>query len=129
MKPSLRAPEFWWRRHSARGYALAPLGVLYGRIAAGRMKAVGVAADIPVVCVGNLVVGGAGKTPVALEVAEFCRRLGLKPGFLSRGYGGSVEGPVLVSPSAHTAAEVGDEALLLAADAPAVVSGDRVSGA
>lgn len=88
----------------------------------------GFAPDIPVICIGNLVVGGAGKTPVALEVAELCRKLGRRPGFLSRGYGGSVEGPVIVSP-ALTAADVGDEALLLAAQAPVVVAADRVSGA
>jgi tetraacyldisaccharide 4'-kinase len=124
-----RAPDFWWRPHSLEGFALAPLGAFYGRIAEKRWDMPGVGVGIPVVCVGNLVLGGAGKTPTALEVANICRRLGHLPGFLTRGYGGSEAGPVLVSVDAHTARDVGDEALLLARHARTVVSADRPSGA
>jgi tetraacyldisaccharide 4'-kinase len=85
--------------------------------------------DVPVICSGNFVVGGAGKTPTALQVAYTCRQLGLKPGFLTRGYRGSEAGPVLVAPGAHTARDVGDEALLLGQHAATVVSADRGSGA
>src|SRR5687768_2665376 len=98
-----QAPDFWWRRHSLAGYALAPLGAAYGRVSGRRMQGSGIAMEIPVICVGNLVVGGAGKTPTALEVARFCRRLGLNASFLSRGYRGAEAGPVLVSTTAHTA--------------------------
>jgi tetraacyldisaccharide 4'-kinase len=124
-----RAPDFWWRRHPVAGLALAPLGVIYGQISSRLMARPGVTLDVPVICVGNLVVGGAGKTPTALEVASVCRKLRLNPGFLTRGYGGHERGPLCVSVGIHTAAEVGDEALLLAQFAPTVIAADRPSGA
>jgi tetraacyldisaccharide 4'-kinase len=123
-----RAPEFWWHRHPA-GLALAPLGAVYGQISGRLMARSGVTVEVPVICVGNLVVGGAGKTPTALEVASVCRKLKLNPGFLTRGYGGRERGPLCVSVGIHTAAEVGDEALLLAQFAPTVIAADRPSGA
>lgn len=124
-----QAPEFWWRRRSLTGALLAPLGLAYGRIAARRMYAGGVSVGVPVICVGNLVMGGAGKTPTALAVAGHCRELNLKPGFLTRGYRGREKGPLLVLPGVHRAEDVGDEALLLAQSAPTVVAVDRVAGA
>src|SRR4051812_8267589 len=81
-----RAPDFWWRRRGVAGYALAPLGMLYGRVAGRRMEQLGASVGVPIVCIGNLVLGGAGKTPTAIEVAEVCSRLGLAPAFLTRGY-------------------------------------------
>lgn len=126
---SLRAPDFWWKRRSAAGYALAPFGSLYARVAERRLAGPGITVGVPVICVGNLVLGGAGKTPTALEVADVCRRLQLRPGFLSRGYRGREAGPVIVNAAAHTAEDVGDEPLLLAQYAPTVVAVDRASGA
>ena len=93
------------------------------------MSGTGVSVGIPVICVGNLVLGGAGKTPTALAVADVCRNLGQRPGFLSRGYRGRETGPVVVFPAAHTAVDVGDEALLLAQHGPTVGSVDRPIGA
>jgi tetraacyldisaccharide 4'-kinase len=127
--PLFRAPDFWWRRHDPVGYALAPLGLLYGRVSERRMQGAGTYAGVPVICIGNPVVGGAGKTPTALAVAHACRQLRLNPGFLTRGYRGSQTGPLAVSTAIHTARDVGDEALLLAQDGPTVVSVDRPSGA
>ena len=90
----------------------------------------GVRLDVPVICVGNLVVGGAGKTPTALEVASVCRKLKLNPGFLTRGYGGTrTRAALRLRRRVHTAEDVGDEALLLAQFAPTVVAADRPSGA
>jgi tetraacyldisaccharide 4'-kinase len=123
------APRFWWRRHSLFGYALAPFGLAYGRISGRRMIGTGTAIDIPVICIGNLVLGGAGKTPTALAIAKVCRQLGLEPGFLSRGYRGTQSGPLIVSTTLHNAGAVGDEPLLLAQHAPTVVAVDRVAGA
>jgi tetraacyldisaccharide 4'-kinase len=77
-----------------------------------------------VVCVGNLTLGGAGKTPVAREIA---RRLGAH--VLARGYGGSQAGPMRVDPAAHSAADVGDEPLMLAGDLPVWIARDRAAGA
>lgn len=84
---------------------------------------------LPVICVGNFVVGGTGKTPFAIELARVLRADGLTPGFLLRGYGGRSKGPLLVDPQRHDAEDVGDEALLLAAHAPTVISSDRPAGA
>ncbi len=125
----LRAPKFWWRRRSLAGTALRPLAALYSKVSSRRMGQPGVSIEVPVLCVGNVVLGGAGKTPTALEVANVCRSLGLNPGFLSRGYRGAETGPIIVSLDVHNARDVGDEALLLAGHGPTVVSADRPSGA
>jgi tetraacyldisaccharide 4'-kinase len=84
---------------------------------------------VPVLCIGNLIAGGAGKTPTALEMARAARKRGLTPGFLSRGYGGHLSVPTLVDPARHRASDTGDEALLLVREAATVVSADRPAGA
>jgi tetraacyldisaccharide 4'-kinase len=83
---------------------------------------------VPVLCVGNLVAGGAGKTPVVLSLAARLGARGRAVHILSRGYGGSLAGPVRVDPARHSAAEVGDEPLLLAQAAPTWVARDRARG-
>lgn len=126
----MRTPAFWSRVPPApMANALRPLGWLYGAITARRMAMAGRAAPVPVVCVGNFTAGGAGKTPVALALVRILRDLGERPVILSRGYGADVREPVRVDPDRHTAADVGDEPLLLARAAPTVVSPDRVAGA
>jgi tetraacyldisaccharide 4'-kinase len=109
---------------------LWPLSLAYGQAAAWKMgRTPRFRPPVPVVCVGNFVVGGAGKTPTALVLARLARGRGLKPGYLTRGYGGAAKGPLLVDLATHGAADVGDEPLLLAAAAPTMVSADRVAGA
>jgi tetraacyldisaccharide 4'-kinase len=125
----MRDPSFWWRSAGVEALALAPIAALYGAVAGYRMDGRGRPAGIPVICVGNLTVGGAGKTPTALALARMLMNTRQRVFFLSRGYGGSVEGPVRVDPARHTAAEVGDEPLLLARLAPTIVSHDRIAGA
>ena len=124
-----KAPQFWWEGRSLAGYALVPAAAAYGWVAGRRMMRTGETAPAPVICVGNFVVGGAGKTPTALEIAKVCRDMGLSPGFLTRGYAGRESGPLLVSRTAHAVHDVGDEAQLLAQSAVTVVSADRPSGA
>lgn len=123
----MREPAFYWR--AGTGEALAPLGVIYGVVAGLRMSARGRQAGLPVICLGNLTVGGAGKTPAALAVAQLLHAAHERPFFLSRGYGGRLAGPVRVNPALHRAADVGDEPMLLARRAPTVVARDRLAGA
>ena len=125
----LATPRWWYRRDGREGAVarllLTPLSWIWAAGTARRL-ARGEPADpgVPVICVGNLSVGGTGKTPVVRELA---RRLG--GAVLSRGYGGSEPGPLLVDPARHSAAEVGDEPLMLAQDLPVWIARDRASGA
>ncbi len=125
----LDAPDFWWHRRHPAAWALAPLGLIYGAVTGARMMRPSPATELPVICIGNFVIGGAGKTPVAIAVAEACRRIGRKPAFLTRGYGGSERGPLLVQEKNQTPDQVGDEPLLLSRVAPTVVAADRPAGA
>jgi tetraacyldisaccharide 4'-kinase len=95
------------------------------RIARGRPADL----DLPVISVGNVTMGGTGKTPVARALLARLRARGLQAAGLSRGHGGSEKGPLLVVPEQHTAAQVGDEPLMLAADGPMFIARDRVAGA
>src|SRR5437763_4471849 len=125
----MREPAFWWRKQGLTSGLLSPLAAVYGAVAAWRMARPGRVVGIPVVCVGNLTLGGAGKTPAAIAVARILDVAGRRPFVLSRGYGGTLVGPVQVDPARHRAAEVGDEPLLLARFAPTIVSRDRGAGA
>jgi tetraacyldisaccharide 4'-kinase len=124
----MREPAFWYRPASWKSHLLTPLGALYGAVAARRLQRGGVDAGIPVLCVGNYHGGGAGKTPTVLALAQLLRDLGETPVVLSRGYGGKLRGPVRVDPARHSAADVGDEPLMLAQKLAVVVARDRVVG-
>jgi len=129
----MRAPEFWDARSGAIaglvGGLLAPLGAAWD--AAGRLRravARPYRAPVPVICVGNLVAGGSGKTPVVLALAASIGATGLAIQVVTRGYGGRLGGPVRVDPAEHDAEAVGDEALLIAPCAPCWVARDRAAG-
>lgn len=125
----MKAPEFW-HRAGVLPALLTPASWFYQ--AAASLKSSFISpyqAPVPVLCVGNLVAGGAGKTPVALALGRALIRRGLKVAFLSRGYGGSEAGPLQVLPNRHTARDVGDEPLLLAEAAPTWIARDRAAGA
>jgi tetraacyldisaccharide 4'-kinase len=130
----MQPPKFWYPKRRGRvpfeARLLWPFAVLYGagaglRQALTRPKA----ADVPVICIGNLTLGGTGKTPATVALAEILIDMGRKPVILTRGHGGREAGPLLVDPDTHTAADVGDEPLLLARAAPVIVSRDRPAGA
>jgi len=125
----MAAPEFWQKRGMA-AWALSPFSVLFGAVGAIRRRGTRPRhAGIPVVCVGNLVAGGAGKTPVVLALIDLVTGIGARPHILTRGYGGSLAGPIRVDRNIHNAAMVGDEALLLGDKAPTWVARDRRAGA
>lgn len=125
-----KAPEFWsGEEESPLPALLAPLGALYAWMGALRQaKVKPYKSSLPVICIGNLVAGGAGKTPTTLSLARKLKAAGDRPHILSRGYGGSLKGPVRVS-GKHSAADVGDEPLLMARHVPVTVARDRVAGA
>ena len=124
------APPFWWEKSDWRAWMLWPVSAVYGAVARYRLdNAPREEVPLPVLCIGNFTVGGAGKTPVAIAFAETARALGRTPGFLSRGHGGSLTHPHLVDPQKDSARLVGDEPLLLAAHGPVAVSADREGAA
>ena len=129
----MQAPSFWdlpRDRFSAAAAALAPLAWAYGVAHAWRWRVTRPQkATVPVVCIGNLVVGGAGKTPTAIAVAKHLLCRGVTVHFVTRGYRGREAGPLRVDLVRHEAGAVGDEALLLAQVAPTWVARDRVAGA
>jgi tetraacyldisaccharide 4'-kinase len=124
----MREPAFWHRPASWISLSLTPLSALYGLVAGRRLQREGFDAGIPVLCVGNYHVGGAGKTPTVLALTKLLRELGEMPVVLSRGYGGQLHGPVKVDPDRHAASDVGDEPLMLARNVPVVVARDRIAG-
>jgi tetraacyldisaccharide 4'-kinase len=124
----VREPAFWYRPSSLLSSLLTPFGAIYGAVAAQRLQNEGFDAGIPVLCVGNYHLGGAGKTPTVLALAKLLRDLDETPVVLSRGYGGKWRGPVKVDPGRHRAADVGDEPLMLALTVPVVVARDRIEG-
>jgi len=126
----VKTPAFWYRPPGLASTLLAPLGALYGL--AGRRRLAGTVprrVGVPVACVGNLVAGGAGKTPVGLALIAALQARGIAVHALTRGHGGREAGPLAVDPGRHGAADVGDEALLLAGAAPCWVARDRLAGA
>ncbi|WP_454813110.1 tetraacyldisaccharide 4'-kinase [Labrys neptuniae] len=125
---SLKAPAFWYRPRGWLAGLLTPLARFYGGKVIARMRQPGSQVSVPVVCIGNFTLGGAGKTPLALAVADILIEAGQRPAFLTRGYGGSEKGPLVVRPD-DAADKVGDEALLLARKALTVKSVDRPAGA
>jgi tetraacyldisaccharide 4'-kinase len=131
----MRPPEFWDHRSGKESApvlraVLSPLGALYAAIGAAKLKnAKPARAPVPVICVGNLTMGGTGKTPIVRRLRAILREMGVNAHTLSRGHGGAEQGPLLVDPARHTHADVGDEPLLHALDGPAWVARDRAAGA
>jgi tetraacyldisaccharide 4'-kinase len=126
----VRAPEFWQQPDSLIARLLWPASLGWTAIARLRRALVRpFVAAVPVICVGNTVAGGAGKTPTALAVARWYADRGKAVHLLSRGYGGRLSGPHRVDPARDSAADVGDEPLLLAARHPTWIARDRAAGA
>ncbi len=126
----MQAPKFWYRSRSWQAVLLSPLGALYAWATVRRQKnARPTRVDIPVICIGNLNVGGTGKTPTTIAIAQMLISRDIAVQIVSRGYGGSLQAVTQVDPRVHTADETGDEPLLTAAFAPTWVENERVAGA
>jgi tetraacyldisaccharide 4'-kinase len=124
------APKFWARDPGLTANLLSPAAALYAAAGALRRRFTRpMRPPVPVICIGNLVAGGAGKTPTALALGRRLAGWGLEVGYLSRGYGGSLRGPAAVDTQRHDAGAVGDEPLLLAAVAPTWVARERRAAA
>jgi len=124
----MRAPAFWRTDAGLLPLLLSPLAALTAAVTARRVARPGWRAPVPVICCGNVTVGGAGKTTVALDLGQRLLARGRRPHFLSRGHGGAVHGTHRVA-AGDTEAQVGDEALLLAEVAPTWVGADRAASA
>jgi tetraacyldisaccharide 4'-kinase len=130
----LSTPRWWYERSGRHGRVtrtlLKPASWLWAAATARRIaRTPSEDTGVPVISIGNLTVGGSGKTPVAREVLRLLRASGVEAHGLSRGYGGRLEGPVRVDPANHSASDIGDEPLMLAGEAPMWVARDRVAGA
>ena len=128
----MNPPGFWDNppaRPGWKAYALAPLAAVWQHVTARRVAQEGERAGAPVLCIGNLTAGGTGKTPMVAALMTRLADQGIAAHVVSRGYGGRIEGPHLVDPTEDTAADVGDEPLMLAARGLVWVAKDRVAGA
>lgn len=130
----MKEPAFW-RTDGGRGSGtlaralLAPLGWIYAWTVARRLRTTKPQRITPkVICIGNLTVGGTGKTPITQSLMQRLSDMGHVPASLSRGYGGSEPGPLRVRPDEHSAQTVGDEPLLLAQSGAAWIARDRAAG-
>ena len=131
---NLVTPRWWYatdrRSGSLLRLVLAPISAAWAFATARRMaQGQPVDVGVPVICVGNLTVGGSGKTPIVYELLRRLRERGVDAHALARGHGGRLSGPVRVDPDVHSVADVGDEPLMLAQAAPAWISRDRAAGA
>ncbi len=120
----MKTPSYWQNKNIVSSL-LTPIGLCYGVLTALRLKfKKGFKSPVPVICVGNITAGGVGKTPVSIALSQILKSQGKNPFFISRGYGGKLNG-VLVDLNKHTPDQVGDEPLMLAAVAPTVIAHDR----
>lgn len=126
----IKSPAFWQKPYSIYTKILLPISILYNLCRILYLKNTSPQkAPIKVICVGNLTFGGAGKTPVSIALKDILDSYSSPTCFVTRGYGGSLEGPVKVSRLFHTAQEVGDEPILLAHHGLTIVAKDRYAGA
>ncbi len=124
----MRTPLFWKQKNTL-STLLLPFSFIYALVTKLRIKRMQpYKASRPVICVGNLTAGGNGKTPVSLSLAGLLQDMGLRPAFITRGYGGKIKN-IMADPTRYSAEQTGDEPLLLAAAAPTIINPDRAAAA
>lgn len=124
----MKTPKYW-QANSFISKLLYPLGRIYGLITQLRMRLVKPPkVSAPVICIGNITAGGTGKTPVSMSIAKMLATEMYHPFFVTRGYGGKLQN-VMVNNKKHSAADVGDEPLLLSQQAPVIVNANRYKAA
>ena len=122
----LSPPAFWSHSQTRLWPALlGPFAWGVAALARSRMRRIGWCAPVPVLCCGNMTVGGTGKTTVVIDLVQRLSARGRCPHVLTRGYGGHAADGTRVDTAHHTAQQVGDEPLLLARYCPVWVGGDR----
>ncbi|MCF6305858.1 MAG: tetraacyldisaccharide 4'-kinase, partial [Rhodobacteraceae bacterium] len=128
----MRAPRFWNRPADQAGLwpiLLAPAAAIWRGVTARRLaKGPRQKLSVPVVCIGNINIGGTGKTPATIALQSQLLETGINAHVVSRGYGGKASGPLRVDERLHSATQVGDEPLLMAAFGPVWVAKDRTAG-
>ncbi|MCL4120872.1 UNVERIFIED_CONTAM: hypothetical protein GTU68_055881 [Idotea baltica] len=126
----MKPPKFWYAGSTGfNALALSPLASVYRFLSERRWaKGAHVKMDVPVICVGNINLGGTGKTPTAIYLSLKLNKMDKNVHVVTRGYGGHLQGPVRVDINKHTADDVGDEPILLAGFAPTWVAKDRLAG-
>jgi len=125
----MKTPRFWSSKNILSTLLLPAAGLYYLASRWRQAHTTPAVLSVPVICIGNLTTGGAGKTPVALAIGEMLKAKHINAFYVSRGYGGSARGPLMVEPHTHSAALVGDEPLLLAGVLPTVVGKNRLAAA
>lgn len=127
----LKAPKFWSGRNCLAAI-LIPVSWIYRAVHTLKTSvSKPYCSTLPVICIGGVVAGGSGKTPVLHALSDFIQASYIysRPIILTRGYGGTLKGPTKVDLSVHSAYDVGDEAILHAARLPTIVACDRAAGA
>ncbi len=128
-----KTPKFWYKPRGILSALLTPVSWLYqiGHFINQKIAPTAYHSKIPVICIGNAIAGGSGKTPTVISLVTLLKENGVfsNPHILTRGYGSDINKPTLVDTSVHTAKDVGDEAILLTKVAPTIISPDRSSGA
>ena len=125
----MKAPQFWYEPNTWKAKFLDPLGYFYNLLTLLRGKlAKPQSYSCLTICIGNLNVGGTGKTPTTIALAQHFLKKGLQVHVVSRGYKGKFQGTFLVDPQKHKSDEVGDEPLLMSEFTSVWVSNKRKNG-
>ena len=125
----MKQPDFWFTSINWKSSLLSPFGWIYEKIVALRLKVKKpYHSKIPVVCIGNICVGGTGKTPICLALADYLKKQDKNVFFLNHGYKSKLQN-VIIDLNCHSAKDLSDEAMIFAQKLPTVIDHNRARGA